>query len=240
MSYLCGSSHPAFFRSIQVFELPEANGVSVLRGEFDIAAYDDSVCQRAGVIPSDGIRRAVLRRRAEYFAGRYLAGCLLAERGYDRHVPVGIHRQPVWPIGLRGSISHCGDVAFVALAEESHVWRIGIDLASWLREDLAESIASTIVSPIETDLLATGGWSYAHAMTLAFSAKESVFKALYPEVRAYFDFDEVVLQALDWNRGRFSLRLNQSVAGKTDPGRGHRLDGCFFLYPDSVLTVIAQ
>ena len=42
-------------------------------------------------------------------------------------------------------------------------------------------------------------------VTLIFSAKEALYKAIYPLVRRFVDFHEVEVTALDWHRGMLTL-----------------------------------
>ena len=45
--------------------------------------------------------------------------------------------------------------------------------------------------------LTRSGYPFAQALTLAFSAKESLFKALFPQVKIYMGFDCARVAALD-------------------------------------------
>lgn len=48
-------------------------------------------------------------------------------------------------------------------------------------------------------------------LTLAFSAKESLFKTLYPQVRCYFDFLDARMTAVDVQRQTFVLELLKTL-----------------------------
>ena len=67
------------------------------------------------------IERAVDKRRAEFTRGRACAREALSELGVPpQPIPVGTHRQPVWPLGVVGSITHCKGlvVAVAAMMSE--------------------------------------------------------------------------------------------------------------------------
>ena len=76
------------------------------------------------------------------------------------------------------------------------------------------------------------------AIAIAFSAKESLFKALHSDVRAFFDFDAAELCALDPAAGTFTLRLTGTLVPRWIVGT--LLAGRYLLEPDTVLTHIAM
>ena len=62
-------------------------------------------------------------------------------------------------------------------------------------------------------------------LTLTFSAKESLFKALYPQVRCYFDFLDARMVAVDMQRQTFVLALLKTLTPNCPPAAG--LTGAF-------------
>lgn len=100
-------------------------------------------------------------------------------------------------------------------------------------ECLLESIADT------DELLAVTratGWATATALTGIFSAKEALFKRLFPELQRYFDFREAWLDAFALENGTFRIRLLKALS----PGLfvGHRFTGRFSIGPDVVHTAM--
>uniref|UniRef100_UPI0026F03213 4'-phosphopantetheinyl transferase family protein n=1 Tax=Lonsdalea britannica TaxID=1082704 RepID=UPI0026F03213 len=73
-------------------------------------------------------------------------------------------------------------------------------------------------------------------LTLAFSAKESLYKALYPQVKHYFDFLDVKLVTLDNVRHTFTLELLCDLS--PDFPRGRRFSGTYQLREQDVITFI--
>ncbi|SUI55146.1 Uncharacterised protein [Serratia marcescens] len=57
-------------------------------------------------------------------------------------------------------------------------------------------------------------------LTLTFSAKESLFKALYPQVRCYFDFLDARMVAVDTQRQTFVLALLKTLTPNCPPAAG--------------------
>ena len=72
------------------------------------------------------------------------------------------------------------------------------------------------------------------AFTVDFSAKESIFKCLYPEVRRYFDFLEAEVLELDPAAGRFVARLLVTLVPAYPAG--YVVGGTFFHDAASVST----
>lgn len=73
-------------------------------------------------------------------------------------------------------------------------------------------------------------------LTLTFSAKESLFKALYPQVRCYFDFLDARMVAVDTQRQTFVLALLKTLTPNCPAGR--RFSGRFWRKGDDVTTFI--
>jgi 4'-phosphopantetheinyl transferase EntD len=123
-------------------------------------------------------------RRGSYVAGRTALHLALAS---DAAVLSDDRGAPILPAGWVGSVSHKGTcaAALVAPAGQGH---IGVDL-----EDAApprQDIARRILTPREQATLP----DRAGAVTLRFSIKEAIYKALDPYVRRYVGFTEVELE----------------------------------------------
>lgn len=131
-----------------------------------------------------------MSRRADFQNGRLAAGRCLVALGLER-TPIrsGSDRAPVWPAGIIGSITHSGGVALAAAAHR-HAWgAIGLDLehVSGVRR---LAIATRIADATEQAWI---GESRAR-LAAVFSAKEAIFKALYPRFGAWFGFEAVSLR----------------------------------------------
>ena len=113
------------------------------------------------------------KRQAEHLAGRIAAAYALREVGEKRLPAIGDRRQPLWPTPWFGSISHCGQRALAVVADRP----VGVDIERRFTPQLAAELESSIISPAEKTALLRSGLPYPLALTLAFSAKESGFKA---------------------------------------------------------------
>ena len=132
---------------------------------------------------------AVLKRRAEFLAGRLAAMHALSALGVSQQpgrLPDG---SPSWPGSTVGSISHGAGRALCAVARRADFRSLGIDAERLLEADARDELRSRICAESERLLLATAlGLPDHHHVSVVFSAKESLFKCLYPLVGKYMDF----------------------------------------------------
>lgn len=139
-------------------------------------------------------------RRDEFIHGRCCARTALAALGLpDQAIPVGSAREPVWPEGIVGSISHCGPLAAAVVARRNDIHAVGIDLES--DQPLGENLLTMICRPPERKWLQETGQAPASAR-LIFSAKESIYKCIWPTIRHFVDFQDVGIR-LDTATGAF-------------------------------------
>jgi enterobactin synthetase component D len=209
---------------------------------YDVEAFDVSAFGRLGVEMPESIGRSVRKRQAEFFMGRLAAGDavgvilgagrehpspmnrLLQER--DRplqgvQIGVGESRQPVWPAGVVGSITHAGRFAAAVAAADAGMTGIGIDIERRIGAETCQSVEDTVLKPAEKALLHSlaGEVAYDMLLTIAFSAKESFFKGSFASVGTYFDFDAVEIVALDAIGGTLELVLTRDLAPALPQGR---------------------
>ncbi|MCK6785867.1 enterobactin synthase subunit EntD [Enterobacter roggenkampii] len=133
------------------------------------------------------------KRKAEHLAGRIAAAHALP----DYTVPgIGPSGEPLWPEGVSGSITHSGAQAMAVVVRHQDAL-VGIDCEAILPDREARDIQDGIVDAQEAMCLTRSGYPFALALTLAFSAKESLFKALFPQVKTYMGFDCARIMTLD-------------------------------------------
>ncbi|WP_232471543.1 4'-phosphopantetheinyl transferase family protein, partial [Serratia marcescens] len=227
---------PTFIRNIEFFT-PDGYPGQVARCHFALADYRDESYPEAGFTLPDHLARAVPKRRAEYLAGRFLARQLLAPLGFaDFTLARGEDRAPQWPPGIAGALSHNSHTALCAVHRESGQGGVGLDVETLLSVERAEELWSAIVSPAEREALLGETLPFNALLTLTFSAKESLFKALYPQVRCYFDFLDARMTAVDVQRQTFVLELLKTLTPHCAAGR--RFSGHFWREGDDVTTFI--
>jgi 4'-phosphopantetheinyl transferase EntD len=178
------------------------------------------------------VARAVEKRRREFTAGRACARRALARLGWtDVPVLAGPRREPLWPAGVVGAITHCHGYCAAAVARDTDVRGLGIDAE--LREPLPAGVAELVCTERErrwAAALAGDHWG-----TLVFSAKESVYKAWYPIVERWLDYRDAEL-TVEAERGRFSARILLPDAGEVFPW--NPLDGRFAVGDERVFTAV--
>jgi 4'-phosphopantetheinyl transferase EntD len=159
---------------------------------------------------------AVEARRREFITARRCAREALAKLGYSP-VPIraGRKREPLWPAGLVGSITHTTGFRAAAVASRSVFASIGIDAEQ--NDRLPDGVEESITVPGEPDMLAALSRAFpaTHWSRLLFSAKESVYKAWYPLTGRQLGFEDARL-AID-PVGTFAAKLLVDGA-RTDGG----------------------
>ena len=183
-------------------------GTVFLSTRFDPALLAAGDFERSAVPPPASIQRSVTKRQAEFLAGRLCARAALHRLdGLDCIPAIGEDRAPVWPTHISGSITHSTGHAAAIVGYKAQ-WRgLGMDLENLLSLERAERLAGEILTADELQRMSTvDREQIAQLVTLTFSVKESLFKALYPIVgkRFYFEHAEV----LEWSdSGSVRLRL---------------------------------
>jgi 4'-phosphopantetheinyl transferase EntD len=156
------------------------------------------------------IRGAVPKRRQEFTAGRNCARQALRILGLPANqakVPIGVgsHREPIFPTGVIGSISHCNEFCAAAVARTGGAL-VGIGIDVEVNRSLDLDVASLVMSPQERHIWESSLRPRGIPVTIAFSIKEAFFKAVFLRCRRYLDFSDAWLTpALSENGGDFSI-----------------------------------
>lgn len=192
-----------------------SNKVTLLCATFDPLYFSADFYECVTFNEPEHIQSAVLKRRAEFFAGRFIAAKILRQLGAKSvALPIGTHRNPIWPEGYIGSISHSNQVVMVAAALQNDIQLLGIDCEKVMQRKVAEKIFSQVASEEELACFTKLNIPFETAITLIFSAKEAVFKAIYPKIEKYINFDssKIIDVSIDASarqeRGRFKVRLD--------------------------------
>lgn len=215
--------------------LPRAlPGVQLIGSGFDVALLDPEDFTRCAVPAVKG----VAKRQAEFLAGRLCAREGLRRLTGIAAVPaVGADRAPQWPAGVVGSISHGSGWAGAIVAHSEH-WRgLGLDVELPLPAARAERLAAEILTPAELHRLQPlSPEQRAWRISLTFSLKESLFKALYPLVlrRFYFQDAELLSCAPD-NKVRMRLLIDLAA----DWPAGSELHGQFGEFDGRLLSLVS-
>lgn len=154
------------------------------------------------------VAKAGPKRRRQFAQGRACARQalqLLGAAGEAAIIPRNEDRSPAWPTGFVGSISHTDAWCAAAVARREQVLALGIDVES--REPLDEALARRICTPPEWEALARLGDRPAEEWAkLVFSAKESFYKAYFPETKTGLGFQQARV-LIDPSAGRLAVEL---------------------------------
>ena len=219
--------------------LPGQRRLPYVLARFCDALFAPDLFELHGIAAPEAIRASVGRRQAEFLAGRICAQKTLAAHGRAAHmVGIGRHREPLWPPGHTGSITHTRDYAAAVACQDAGLLGIGIDIETIADADACPSIAALAVSPAEMARLYAGGAQLGEArlLTLAFSVKESFFKAAFREVGEYFDFDAVEVWGLDLKQGTVRLRCTRTLGARLQVGQ--MCEASFEFLDDAILTAL--
>jgi 4'-phosphopantetheinyl transferase EntD len=168
------------------------------------------------------VANAVDKRRREFAQGRHCARLALGQLGVcAQPILVGRDRQPEWPAGIVGSITHCAGVCAAAVARASDMAGLGIDAES--AEPLTDDLLAYVCTLKEREQ-----WRGAAPVwpKLAFSAKESVYKCIFPCTGRFLDFLDVEL----------SLRLDGTFTASSAVVDLRQIVGRYALTSHHVLT----
>ena len=160
------------------------------------------------------VRSMAPARRAEFATARSCARAALLALGLPpRPIGRGPHREPIWPDGVVGSITHCR--GYRAAACSTGLASLGIDAEP--HKPLPNRVAELTLAAEELAMVArlarrdpSIAWD-----RVAFSAKEAVYKAWFPLTHRWLGFFQTRLR-IDAQTGTFEARLSTE---------GARIDG---------------
>lgn len=154
-----------------------------------------------------GCSRFSEKRLHDFATGRYCASEALRMLGQDRvSVPIGESRQPIWPVSIAGSIAHTSGMAAAIVAAKRRYPGLGLDLEHLQGMD---RIADQICTGREL-ARSRGSVFGADHLNVIFSAKEAVYKCIWPLTRAFFSFCDVEL-AVDHGHRRFHVSWHNDL-----------------------------
>jgi enterobactin synthetase component D / holo-[acyl-carrier protein] synthase len=179
--------------------------------------------------------RASPKRRQDFAAGRACARRALVQLGAPAGALLsGSNRQPLWPPGIVGSITHCSGYCAAAVAWATRVWAIGIDAE--VNVALPVGVVAQVCSPAEQDWVRLAPQSGIPWATVIFCAKESIYKAWFPLTGRWLGFEDVKV-TVDPHAGAFTAAAvsEAAVAPGIWPARVH---GRFLVTRDLVLSAV--
>ena len=155
---------------------------------------------------ADVVQGAVASRVAEFATARRCARDALEILGAPRApVLTGAHREPLWPAGVVGSITHCDGYRAAAVARGgATVASLGIDAEPDL--PLPDGVLELVSDPRERLALGSLSARAPHVAwdRLLFCAKEAVYKAWFPVAGRWLGFEDAHVRLAD---GGFTVSI---------------------------------
>ena len=174
-------------------------------------------------------------RKEHYRSGRICAGEVLSKLG-TLGQPVlrdPQTREPLWPEGISGAITHSGNWAAAAAGKTSDVSGIGIDLED-LERQVDSRISRHVCIPEEQKWLQECGEDFLEQnLKIIFSAKESIFKAFFPYTRTYLHFyDARILMEQTF----IQKSKSDSLSKKEKNSKPEKFEFVYLLLNDKVIS----
>ena len=147
---------------------------------------------------------AAATRRSDFLMGRLAAVEALRRLGAQGSVGRSTDGAPVWPEGIAGSLTHHSGVAAAVVGHQAGqlgtsdtdrdrgVVGLGIDICPRLEGDRLRAVVRQCLTQTERD-----HWAGEEAATVAFAAKESIYKAAYPRAQRFIGFAEAEIVAIE-------------------------------------------
>lgn len=175
-------------------------------------------------------------RTSEFIQGRMCASMAYKKlTGRDLlELKAGDNRQPLWPPDVVGTISHNKHWVGAAVASSAELIGVGMDfeVMGRTRDDIAGYITNS------NDVKNVEDLTSAELLTLIFSAKESLYKALFPSVKKFFGFEAAAVTALDPVSKTFDIELLAPLNDEFSPLRRSKFAGRYERDQQSCLTII--
>jgi len=177
-----------------------------------------------------------LDRQHEFKLGR-LCACLAHRDFFNNdllNLPSNKDRSPSWPKGVIGSISHSKTWVGAAVSSDSKLLGVGIDFEELGRTKLE-------LSPhirAKEDIQKKSEYTDEELLSLIFSFKESLYKALYPQVKVFFGFHDAYISEIDSSNGTFQIKLKKDLNQQFKVGENDSFRGKYSIHSGQCLSVI--
>jgi 4'-phosphopantetheinyl transferase EntD len=180
----------------------------LLPPETVIVEATDPALWEGGLLPEEAafIRHAVPKRQREFTAGRNCARLAMQHLGIAPVPPVrvGAQREPLFPAGLSGTLTHTHNYCAAAVLRQGATRSIGIDAE--VNDPLGDDIARLVLLPAEQAMVQAVAVPGLCAGKLVFSIKEAFYKAYFQVAGRYLDFLDACV-SLAPEDGSFTLQV---------------------------------
>lgn len=198
------------------------------------------VVERDMPLAEDWLACAIISRRKEFAAGRICTTAALQALGGDGgSLPIAKpYRYPKFPKDFKGSITHTQECALACVGDAERYLAIGLDAEQMVEHAELEQMANHVLT--STELNQFKKMDKGRALTffyLCFSAKETLFKTLFPLCHTDMEFAESELAS--WSdEGVFTLRLVTDRVGDRFES-GTLFCGLWSTHANTLITLLA-
>ncbi len=218
-----------------IHSLLQCGQLTLDRIKFIVEQCDDVLFQKFDLECPPQIKRAVKKRKAEFFYGRLAARYATKRFGFTGNIPINADRSPQWPDGLHDSISHCEGEAVAVALPKTDCSGVGVDIERVATGDALSALKHMVVNAEE--LLRLQRYQDVHSeatlLTLVFSAKESFYKAAYLHVQRVFGFEALQFESLDIHESRVTFTVIEDLSLQLKSGLQMVVD--FRLYGEKLI-----
>lgn len=210
----------SFLSDLSLASPAEYPDVLLLQARYHPHNYSEALFKDFDLPLPVHLQKAVKKRRAEYLASRVCVRYGLGLLGIDNYVLGNdADRAPIWPAGIGGSLSHTHQRISLLLAPAASGKLLGIDCEQLIRSETAKEMQEMIINADENVVLQCSGLPFATALTVAFSVKESLYKAIFPRLREFMDFNAAEIVDYCPATGTITLKLTRTFSREFPAGR---------------------
>ena len=167
-------------------------------------------------------------RAKEYSSGRYAAHLAQKAIGLRQIEILNKGRAPIWPEDHVGAITH--DAKYAGAIVSTQLKGVGLDFERIGR--IKPKLHEKLFTDFEQNWLSQQ--TRLEASTIMFSAKESVYKSVYPILKRFVGFQEVEI-SVDWTCATFDV---QYIADDMTEISKYDTKGFWSVSGDHVLTIV--
>ncbi|WP_457968143.1 4'-phosphopantetheinyl transferase family protein [Acinetobacter calcoaceticus] len=174
--------------------------------------WEDCAFIKYGIEIPEQILRSMKRRRKEFFFGRLCAKDAISQVMPKLLGQIAIcnDRRPQFPLGLSGSITHTENFAAAVCILEKE-GSIGLDAEPLIANNLVSRLKDWVATSKELELAKSVGMTLSQSLTIIYSVKEALFKALYPQIFKVLDFHDSELVGFNEDLTQVVLRLSPYI-----------------------------
>ncbi len=176
------------------------SGMSIYKDDLKYYFTNNSKSFQFSELDFPSLKQLSKKRLSDFSTGRYCAMKALEQLGINNVIiPLGKDREPIWPEGIVGSISHCGSITGAIVAKSTDYISLGLDIEEIgeVTPDLwdlvfTENEKAFLLGLNETERLVRS--------TVIFSAKEAYYKFQHPLTKTFLDFLDVEVSLPDFSQ----------------------------------------